>query len=129
MASPQRVVLSLMCCRGRHGLTAVAPRASLHAALTLLVLAALAAGQPTSAAPVRVTTPDELLAAVNNGSVGTIHVVKPMTLPAGWGPARPARSLLIYSPYRVVLDWCDEECQVRSSCRKNVTWKHASSHE
>ncbi|KAI8472387.1 MAG: hypothetical protein J3K34DRAFT_209795 [Monoraphidium minutum] len=36
--------------------------------------------------------------------------MRPMVLPTGWGPARPARPMLILSPFRVVLDWCDADC-------------------
>jgi hypothetical protein len=144
-------------------------------ALAVLLAVAAAAAAPRGAraqpAPVQVSTPGELLAAVNGGAASTserragqgdprrrsggaaardgvlpppqkgqaqrsaarpppppppllpnpspsplappkVHIMKPMVLPSGWGPARVARPLLIMSPYRVVLDWCDAACRV-----------------
>ncbi|KAI8471116.1 MAG: hypothetical protein J3K34DRAFT_238636 [Monoraphidium minutum] len=96
--------------RGCRGPLAVLALLLQWAAPALLLLPPpRAAAQP--APPAAVSTPAELLAAVNNGTAGTIHIMRPMALPLGWGPARPARPLLIMSPFRVVLDWCDDACQ------------------
>jgi hypothetical protein len=70
------------------------------------------AGAAAPQAPLQVRTPAELLAAINGGAAATIHLMAPMVLPEGWGPARASRPLLIMSPFRVILDWCDAECRV-----------------
>ncbi|GBF94945.1 hypothetical protein Rsub_07446 [Raphidocelis subcapitata] len=102
---------------GPSAAAAAAPPAPRRPAAALLLLVALAlalaaappaAAQPPPGAPsalVEVSTPEQLLAALTNGTAGQIHLVKPMVLPEGWGPARVARPLLVMSPYRVVLDW------------------------
>ena len=102
----------------RDGFAVMAPVLLLLAVLSPLALTCAAAQAPPGAAaadpvaPVEVSSPAELLAAINDGSGGVIHLMKPMVLPTGWGPARPARPLLILSPYRVILDWCDADCLV-----------------
>jgi len=104
---------------GRRGVAA--PRrgsgAATVAALLLGVAALACSISPTAAqpAPVQVRNPAELLAAINGGTAAAIHLMEPMVLPEGWGPARVARPLLIMSPYRVVLDWCDAECRVSTA--------------
>ncbi|KIY94940.1 hypothetical protein MNEG_13023 [Monoraphidium neglectum] len=79
--------------------------------LLLLCTAAALRVAAADAAPDEVSTPEELLAAINERTNGVIHIMKPMVLPTGWGPARPARPLLILSPFRVILDWCDAQCR------------------
>jgi hypothetical protein len=65
----------------------------------------------TAPAPAtRVTTPDEFLAALEDPSVASIAVVKPMQIPSNWGPARISRQLLVTSPFRAIIDWCDKLC-------------------
>jgi hypothetical protein len=114
---------------------AAAPRPALRLATRqptrawapLLLLAAVLLAAPPAAAqprpqtaPAQVSTPDELLAALSNGTASQIHLMRPMVLPDGWGPARVARPLLVMSPYRVILDWCDAKCRVSGSWRRGA---------
>lgn len=91
--------------------------------LRLFVLLALYSGgamRPANAAPdtapaptpspALVSTPDELRAALEGGAADAIHIMAPMALPLGWR-ATVSRTVLIMSPYRVVLDWCDAACR------------------
>eukprot|EP00775_Hariotina_reticulata_P006920 gene6920-7138_t len=68
-----------------------------------------AQAQAPSAAT-RVTTPDEFLTALEDPGVASIAVMKPMQIPSNWGPARISRQLLITSPFRAMVVWCDELC-------------------
>jgi hypothetical protein len=79
------------------------------AAAPLAPRAAAAAARP---ALVQVSDPAQLLAAISQGDADLIHVMRPMVLPHGWGPARAARPLLVTSPHRALIDWCDPACMV-----------------
>lgn len=75
----------------------------------LLVLgfaAVLASGEDMTPA----TSHQELLAALNDPSVAQIAVMKPFTLDSSLGSATVTRQLLITSPFRAILDWCDDAC-------------------
>lgn len=86
--------------------------AGLVAAAWLLLLAGGVAGQAPGTPPARVSNPAELLAALRDARVSSISIVKPMMIPSsGWGPARVSRQLFISSPFRAMIDWCDDACE------------------
>lgn len=73
--------------------------------------AALAPGTPGTAV---VGSAQELLAALSDPSVITISVTKPFAMPHGDPTVVPAlvqRNLLISSPHRAMIDWCDKQCR------------------
>eukprot|EP00878_Enallax_costatus_P007009 GHUV01007345.1.p1 GENE.GHUV01007345.1~~GHUV01007345.1.p1 ORF type:complete len:1094 (+),score=299.39 GHUV01007345.1:294-3575(+) len=77
------------------------------AAMVVVFLAAkMVSGQDMTP----VTNHQEFLAALNSPSVQQIAITKPFTLNSSLGPATVTRQLLITSPFRAILDWCDEAC-------------------
>lgn len=94
----------------RQVLPAAAPLA-----LLALVLAASApcraAGQTADPnAPAHlVSTPEEFEAALNNGTYGIVQIMKPLVLGRGF-KATIRRPLLITSPARTQIVWCDAAC-------------------
>jgi hypothetical protein len=72
------------------------------------------------ALPVNVTTPDELLLALEDPSVAAISVTAPMTLPYNWGPAVVKRQLLVNSPIRAMIDFCDEQCEAGQASNPHI---------
>lgn len=73
--------------------------------------AALAPGTPGTAV---VGSAQELLDALADPNVSTISVVKPFAMPHGDPTVAPAlvqRNLLISSPHRAMIDWCDKQCR------------------
>lgn len=81
------------------------------AILNLLLLAA-SSGLAATASSTPVSSYAELVAALNNPSVGSISVTKPIAMPHN--STRPAvvnRQLLITSPMRAIIDWCNPACR------------------
>jgi hypothetical protein len=73
--------------------------------------AALSPGTPGTAV---VSSAQEFLAAMSDASVTTISVTKPFAMPHGDPTVEPAlvqRNLLISSPHRAMIDWCDKQCR------------------
>lgn len=72
--------------------------------------AAGADGAPQSTAAVG--TAAQFLAALEDPNVATIAVVKPISMPHGrFKPAVVERQLLVTSPHREMIDWCNEQCR------------------
>lgn len=72
--------------------------------------AAGADGAPQSTAVVG--TAAQLLAALEDANIATIAVVKPISMPHGrFKPAVVDRQLLVTSPHREMIDWCNEQCR------------------
>jgi hypothetical protein len=68
-----------------------------------------AAPTPATAA---VTSAAQLFSAIADPSVSTISVMKPFSVPHGSSkPAVVQRQLLITSPIRAMIDWCDKQCR------------------
>lgn len=82
--------------------------------LLLLLTAAVVSGQDMTP----VTNHKELLVALNDPSVQQIAVTKPFTLDSSLGPATVTRQLLITSPFRAILDWCDDDCNAGTAPTK-----------
>lgn len=73
--------------------------------------AALAPGTPGTAV---VGSAQEFLAAMSDPLVTTISVTKPFAMPHGDPTVEPVvvqRNLLISSPHRAMIDWCDKQCR------------------
>lgn len=98
---------------------------------------ALAPGTPGTAP---VSNPQEFLSALSDPAVSTIHVMKPFAMPHG-RIAKPAvvnRQLLVTSPVRALIDWCDRQCRAGSmsktpliilgKVRKPLFWRGPNAH-
>jgi hypothetical protein len=57
-----------------------------------------------------VSSVEEFKAALLSPSVGNIIILRSMQLPHDFGPVPISRQLLITSPFRSVIDWCDDVC-------------------
>jgi hypothetical protein len=68
----------------------------------------LCSGQASS--PAVVISAEEFKAALMNPTVWNIVIMRSMALPHDFGPVPVSRQLLITSPIRSVIDWCDDIC-------------------
>ena len=86
----------------------------------LLVVAACFATINGESVPVNVTTPAELLLALEDPSVSAISIMRPMTLSSTWGPAVVKRQLLVNSPFRSQIDFCDQQCEAGQASNPHI---------
>ncbi|WIA41787.1 hypothetical protein OEZ86_009120 [Tetradesmus obliquus] len=68
----------------------------------------LCSGQSSNQAVV--TSVEQFKAALLNPAVGNIVIMRSMALPHDFGTVPISRQLLITSPIRSVIDWCDDVC-------------------
>jgi hypothetical protein len=68
----------------------------------------LCTGQSSNQAVV--SSVEEFKAALLSPAVGNIVIMRSMALPHDFGPVAISRQLLITSPIRSVIDWCDDVC-------------------
>jgi hypothetical protein len=69
-----------------------------------------------------VASPAELLAALEDPSVGTVVLSRSVRLPVGWGPAVLSRPVTISSSIRAIIDFCADGCGgVGAGGGKNAT--------
>jgi hypothetical protein len=64
-----------------------------------------------------VSSAAQFLKALEDPSVSSISVMKPFAMPHGPSvkPAVVHRQVLITSPIRAMIDWCDKQCQAAGS--------------
>jgi hypothetical protein len=89
---------------------------SLRAACLLAAVVVLAASWPClgAAQPTPVETPQQFRQALEDPDVSSINIMKALTLGRDWGPVRVNRPLLVQSPHRAILDFCDDACNAGS---------------
>lgn len=99
----------------------------LHEVLLVLLMCSrvcIAGPVPTAAPPATapgtqsVTSASQLLSAISDPTISTILVTKPFAMPhKGFAPAVVQRQLLITSPIRAMIDWCDKQCSTGNMSR------------
>lgn len=112
--------------RSRAGSSSVLPGALPLLLVGLLLLAAATTAAAAAAPPAPPTPPPgtapvssaaQFLKALEDPAVNSISVMKPFAMPHGPGvkPAVVQRQVLITSPIRAMIDWCDKQCQAAGS--------------